>query len=81
MKKGEETLPLWYRDSFRESEDQGKPQLPCKFDGVIRCDEDYLQGYRNKVEFTIGREYAGMEDQEEGQPIKFKKGPICIGFN
>jgi len=56
--------------------------LPCEFGGVIACDSDYLSGYRNKVEFTIGREYAGMEDAEEGsKKVVFKKGPLRVGFN
>jgi hypothetical protein len=37
----------------------------------LRCDEDYLKGYRNKVEFTVGRKFIGIN----------KKGPICVGFN
>ena len=34
---------------------------------MIECDEDYINEYRNKVEFTIGRRY---EDQA-----------LCVGFN
>jgi len=43
----------------------------CKLEKVIDCDKDYIQGYRNKVEFTIGREYAGIG----------KTGPLIIGFS
>ena len=34
---------------------------------VIECDEHYVNEYRNKVEFTIGKRY---EDEK-----------ICVGFN
>ena len=35
---------------------------------VIECSENYLEGYRNKVEFTIGHRYENREE-------------ICVGFN
>ena len=38
---------------------------------IIPCDTDKLQGYRNKVEFTIGRQYAGAG----------KEGPLTVGFS
>lgn len=41
--------------------------IPCELSHIIECDEQYLNGYRNKVEFTIGRRF---EDNE-----------ICVGFN
>lgn len=44
----------------------------CPLEKVIRCDEHYLTGYRNKVEFTIGRSFAGSTD---------KQGPIIVGFS
>ena len=43
----------------------------CPLDGVIECDADYIKGYRNKSEFTIGREFAGIG----------KTGDIVVGFN
>ena len=56
----ESEYPVWYSDIE-------KPDLPCELSHVIECDEDKINEYRNKVEFTIGRRY---EDNE-----------ICIGFN
>ncbi len=41
--------------------------MPCELSHVIECDADYIDGYRNKVEFTIGKRY---EDDK-----------ICVGFN
>ena len=41
-------------------------QLPCPFKGVVQCSPDYMQGYRNKVEFTVGRQYFDKK--------------ICVGF-
>ena len=34
---------------------------------MIECDENYINEYRNKVEFTVGKRY---EDNK-----------ICVGFN
>lgn len=42
-------------------------KLPCDFEGILECDPDFRNGYRNKVEFTISRNY---HDQK-----------ICVGFN
>ena len=33
----------------------------CPLQTILRCDEDYLKGYRNKVEFTIGRKFVGID--------------------
>lgn len=38
---------------------------------IIECDLEYIEGYRNKVEFTIGREFIDPS----------REGPLCIGFN
>lgn len=46
-------------------------QPVCPLEKVIECDQDYILGYRNKVEFTIGRKFVGFG----------KEGPICVGFN
>jgi len=43
----------------------------CPLQDIIECDGDYIHGYRNKVEFTIGREFAGIG----------KQGEIVAGFN
>lgn len=43
----------------------------CQLERVIDCDEDYIPGYRNKVEFTIGREFKSINE----------KGPLIVGFN
>jgi len=43
----------------------------CPLDHVIECDENIREGYRNKVEFTVGRKFKGIGEQ----------GPICVGFN
>ena len=58
-------------DNEEEKEGEGDNKsglklLPCDFEGVIRWDEDHMQGYRNKIEFTIGRNY---EDNQ-----------LCVGF-
>jgi len=36
---------------------------------VIECDEEHRKGYRNKVEFTIGKRKYLSEAEE-----------ICVGF-
>jgi len=41
-------------------------RLPCSFEGILPCDEEYRKGYRNKIEFTIGRNY---DDNQ-----------LCVGF-
>lgn len=47
---------------------------PCEFTGVIECDEDQRQGYRNKVEFSIGHKF---EDNQ--LTIGFQKGALNKG--
>ena len=69
--KSKEYPPAWYRDHYLKYKDSGELTPACPLQKVIRCDEDYIPGYRNKVEFTIGRKYAGLKN----------KGPICVGFN
>ena len=66
--------PSWYRDIFHKVKDEGKIVPVCPLEKIIECDQDYIPGYRNKVEFTIGREFGGL-------PLNENKGPICIGFN
>eukprot|EP00347_Sterkiella_histriomuscorum_P007969 403346871 len=58
IQKNGEQRPSWF------SMDK---DLPCELSHVIECDLDYINQYRNKVEFTIGRRF---EDNE-----------ICVGFN
>lgn len=41
--------------------------IPCEFSKIIETDPEYINEYRNKVEFTIGKRY---EDNQ-----------ICVGFN
>ena len=60
MKRHKEIYPVWY-------DKLGKPELPCELSGVIECDKEFVNEYRNKVEFTIGRRYQDNE--------------ICVGFN
>ena len=43
----------------------------CPLEKVIECDRELLVGYRNKVEFTIGRVFKSVEE----------KGPLAVGFN
>ncbi len=63
--KREEQAPGWYdRERPKEIVDMG---IPCPFSHVIECDAHYINEYRNKVEFTIGRRY---EDNA-----------LCVGFN
>jgi hypothetical protein len=57
-----------------KNKDDSIPKLRvgcCKLEKVIECDSNYIDGYRNKVEFTIGREFI---DQSQ-------EGPLCVGFN
>ena len=49
---------MWFKDRVQET---GENNPPCtNLEKIIECDQDYLQGYRNKVEFTIGREFVGI---------------------
>ena len=47
ISKGNEVSPNWY-DLSKE--------MPLSDD--IICNKDLIDGYRNKVEFSVGREYA-----------------------
>jgi len=40
---------------------------------------DTLEGYRNKVEFTVGRVYA--PPREGVEELWNTEAPICVGFN
>ena len=87
INQNKEYPALWFREiSTRLKADQdealeivrngGEKREPlrvpcCKLEKVIDCDADYIPGYRNKVEFTIGREYAGVG----------KVGPLIVGFS
>lgn len=63
-------MPGWFRDIYI-GWTEGKEEPVCPLDRVIECDRDYIKGYRNKSEFTIGREFAGIG----------KTGEIVVGFN
>jgi hypothetical protein len=41
-------------------------KLPCDFKGILECDEEARNGYRNKVEFSISRNYHDKK--------------LCVGF-
>ena len=69
--KQKEYAPAWYRDIHLNYRGNGVLDPPCPLEGIIECDKDYRQGYRNKVEFTIGRKFKDIGE----------KGEICIGFN
>lgn len=70
-----EYCPPWFRDVHEAIADHQKTAdeyLPCcPLEKIIECDESYRDGYRNKVEFTIGRRFTAIGEQ----------GPICVGFN
>lgn len=70
IKKGVEVAPAWYENL---GENNSMPLDP----EIIHT--DVLDGYRNKVEFTVGRMYA---PPREGHDELFnKEGPVCVGFN
>ena len=66
IKRGNEIAPAWYRQS---------KEMPLS-DDIIHSDA--LEGYRNKVEFTVGYQYAPPRD---GENELWSKGPVCVGFN
>ena len=71
IKKSNEVAPAWY------SMLEGEKNLPLD-PQIIAC-EDKLEGYRNKVEFTVGRIY---EPAREGHDELWnQEAPICVGFN
>jgi hypothetical protein len=75
IKENREFPPMWYADIHRKHIDEKTIEPVCPLEKVIECDQDYIEGYRNKVEFTIGRSFGGLPIGEEN------KGEICIGFN
>ena len=62
--------PAWY-----EQLGEGKP-MPLDPE-IIHT--DVLDGYRNKVEFTVGRMHAPA--REGVDELWNPEGPICVGFN
>ena len=58
IEKGKEFAPDWYRDQHLAYKATGTLTPVCPLEKVIECDKDYLSGYRNKVEFTIGRKFV-----------------------
>ena len=62
---------MWYRDIHLEYKKTGVLIPVCPLEKIIECDEGYRVGYRNKVEFTIGRKFTKIGE----------RGPICVGFN
>ena len=62
--------PAWFESLGREK------LLPLD-DDIIHVDN--LDGYRNKVEFTVGRIY---EPPREGvDELWNDEAPVCVGFN
>ena len=66
VRENREIPPNWYK---------AKPEMPLE-DEIIHS--DMLEGYRNKVEFTVGRKYA---PPREGKEELWGPGEICVGFN
>lgn len=54
--------------------EESKESLPSKFQGIIECDEEEREGYRNKVEFTIGYKFS-----EDLLTVGFMKGAMNQG--
>lgn len=69
MKKGHEEYPSWFRDHPEQ----------LQVDDEVIATPDQIDGYRNKVEFTVGRKYAG--NSADAEISEQKLGQICIGFN
>lgn len=61
---------IWFRERL-EKKDEKEQMTCCDLSHVIQGDADRLHAYRNKVEFTIGRQYEGMD----------KKGKLTVGFS
>ena len=74
MVHSKEFCPEWFRDMhlqlMQKPEDE-RYQPCCPLEKVIEADPDFREGYRNKVEFTIGRRFESVG----------KQGPVCVGFN
>ena len=47
---------------------------------IIHAAEN-LDGYRNKVEFTVGRSYAPAREDKEGELYNAETAPVVVGFN
>ena len=51
----------------------------------IICNEEMVDGYRNKVEFSVGREYAPPKPKAkgpDGAPLLYDhEAEIRVGFN
>jgi hypothetical protein len=71
IRLNKEFPPAWYRDVHLLSKE--KAVAICPLEKIIECDQHFIPGYRNKVEFTIGREFKGL-------PLQDNIGPICVGF-
>ena len=69
-----EICPNWFRDIYR-TDPILEPVCPLAY--VIKCPAENIQGYRNKVEFTIGRKFGGFKDDTDEEVL----GKVCIGFN
>jgi len=73
IKRGVEVAPTWFRE---------QPEIPLA-DEVLHTDT--LEGYRHKVEFTVGRVFKPLEEGQNPDEIKdivqACKGDICVGFN
>lgn len=73
IKDDKEICPAWFRDVYLAQELE--PVCPLKY--VIQCPPENIEGYRNKVEFTIGRRFGGFKDDTDEEVL----GKVCIGFN
>ena len=71
IRQSKEFSPLWYRDIHLSNKNDKVLKPVCPLEKIIECDENVREGYRNKVEFTVGRKFAGIGEE----------GPICVGFN
>lgn len=69
IKKNIESPPQWYA-SLEEKRIVLQPEI---------IHTDVLDGYRNKVEFTVGRGYA--PPREGTEELWSPEGPINVGFN
>lgn len=67
IKKDCEVAPQWYARS---------KEMPLSPE-IIHTDN--LDGYRNKVEFTVGRMYAPPRDDVD--ELWNNQAPVCVGFN
>ena len=59
--KGTEIAPMWFRQ---------RPELPLEEEVINNGAR--IDGYRNKVEFTIGHKYNLEAEKIDG---------VCVGFN